>query len=117
MNDCITTTKQSTTKPCAYFLGYTVVLIIVAQFHQLPNPINTNRLKQSNQLNNNNNDNGDDNNGDDDDNNDNDTTIYDMVIIIITIKIITIIVTIKSPAHVRVSVHFGYIRLSWARSN
>ena len=26
MNDCITTTKQSTTKPCAYFLGYTVVI-------------------------------------------------------------------------------------------
>ena len=26
MNDCITTTKQSTTKPCAYFLGYTVKL-------------------------------------------------------------------------------------------
>ena len=25
MNDCITTTKQSTPKPCAYFLGYTVV--------------------------------------------------------------------------------------------
>ena len=25
MNDCITTTKQSTTKPCTYFLGYTVV--------------------------------------------------------------------------------------------
>ena len=24
MSDCITTTKQSTTKPCAYFLGYTV---------------------------------------------------------------------------------------------
>ena len=24
MNDCITTTKQSTTKPCTYFLGYTV---------------------------------------------------------------------------------------------
>ena len=24
MNDCITTTKHSTTKPCAYFLGYTV---------------------------------------------------------------------------------------------
>ena len=24
MNDCITTTKQSTTKPCAYFLWYTV---------------------------------------------------------------------------------------------
>ena len=27
MNDCITTTKQSTTKPCAYFLGYTVTTI------------------------------------------------------------------------------------------
>ena len=25
MNDCITTPKQSTTKPCAYFLGYTVM--------------------------------------------------------------------------------------------
>ena len=25
MDDCITTTKQSTTKPCAYFLGYTVI--------------------------------------------------------------------------------------------
>ena len=24
MNDCITTTKQSTTKPCVYYLGYTV---------------------------------------------------------------------------------------------
>ena len=24
MKDCITTTKQSTTKPCGYFLGYTV---------------------------------------------------------------------------------------------
>ena len=24
MNDCITTTKQSTTNPCAYFFGYTV---------------------------------------------------------------------------------------------
>ena len=24
MNDCLTTTKQSTTKPCAYFLGYIV---------------------------------------------------------------------------------------------
>ena len=28
MNDCITTTKQSTTKPCAYFLGYTVKRVI-----------------------------------------------------------------------------------------
>ena len=26
MNDYITTTKQSTTKPCAYFLGYTVYM-------------------------------------------------------------------------------------------
>ena len=26
MNDCITTTKQNTTKPCAYFWGYTVYL-------------------------------------------------------------------------------------------
>ena len=26
MNDCITTTKQSTTKLCAYFLGYTVLI-------------------------------------------------------------------------------------------
>ena len=26
MNDCITTTKQSTTKPCAYFLGYIVYI-------------------------------------------------------------------------------------------
>ena len=24
MNDCLTTTKQSTAKPCVYFLGYTV---------------------------------------------------------------------------------------------
>ena len=30
MNDCVTTTKQSTTKPCAYFLGYTVHLGCVA---------------------------------------------------------------------------------------
>ena len=28
MNDCITTTKQSTTKPCAYFLGYTVPWLV-----------------------------------------------------------------------------------------
>ena len=26
MNDCITTTKQSTTTPCVYFLGYTVIV-------------------------------------------------------------------------------------------
>ena len=30
MNDCITTTKQSKTKPCAYFLGYTVYLALLA---------------------------------------------------------------------------------------
>ena len=29
MNDCITTTKQSTTKPCAYFLGYTVSKVTI----------------------------------------------------------------------------------------
>ena len=29
MNDFMTTTKQSTTKPCAYFLGYTVLLGVV----------------------------------------------------------------------------------------
>ena len=28
MNNCITTTKQSTTKPCAYFLGYTVLDVL-----------------------------------------------------------------------------------------
>ena len=28
MNDCITTTKQSTTKPCAYFMGYTVCMVL-----------------------------------------------------------------------------------------
>ena len=27
MNDCMTTTKQRTTKPCAYFLRYTVIHI------------------------------------------------------------------------------------------
>ena len=31
MNDCITTTKQSTTKPCAYFLGYTVIHTCIAE--------------------------------------------------------------------------------------
>ena len=36
MNDCITTTKQSTTKPCAYFLGYTVCVFenrFIIQIH------------------------------------------------------------------------------------
>ena len=30
MNNCVTTTKQSTTKPCAYFLGYTVVCSVLS---------------------------------------------------------------------------------------
>ena len=30
LNDCITTTKQSTTKPYAYFLGYTVIFCILS---------------------------------------------------------------------------------------
>ena len=34
MNDCITTTKQSTTKPCAYFLGYTVRRMLYETFKQ-----------------------------------------------------------------------------------
>ena len=34
MNDCITTTKQSTTKPCAYFLGYTVCAVNV-EYHDM----------------------------------------------------------------------------------
>ena len=33
MNDCITITKQSTTKPCAYFLGYTVCLSGLGQHY------------------------------------------------------------------------------------
>ena len=36
MNDCITKTKQSTTKPCAYFLGYTVHATV---FHLVSNLI------------------------------------------------------------------------------
>ena len=32
MNDCITTTKQSTAKPCAYFLGYTVYPDLMVQW-------------------------------------------------------------------------------------
>ena len=32
MNDCITTTKQSTTKPCAYFVGYTVGPSVVLRY-------------------------------------------------------------------------------------
>ena len=36
MNDCITTTKQSSTKPCAYFLGYTVYKIQMTLFRKSP---------------------------------------------------------------------------------
>ena len=36
MNDCITTTKQSTTKPCAYFLGYTVSTVLRGPCEVLP---------------------------------------------------------------------------------
>ena len=35
MNDCITTTKQSTTKPCAYFLGYTVVSEVFTEWRRV----------------------------------------------------------------------------------
>ena len=35
MNDCITTTKQSTTKPCAYFLGYIVRCVLFTLFLRL----------------------------------------------------------------------------------
>ena len=39
MNDCITTTKQSTTKPCAYFLGYTVSMECVNTWSKLTTQI------------------------------------------------------------------------------
>ena len=39
MNDCITTTKQSTTKPCAYFLGYTVYREHTQWDTQIPLPL------------------------------------------------------------------------------
>ena len=35
MNDYLTATKQSTTKPCAYFLGYTVSCIFTTKLHLL----------------------------------------------------------------------------------
>ena len=34
MNNCITTTKQSTTKPCAYFLGYNVCMVYMMCVYQ-----------------------------------------------------------------------------------
>ena len=45
MNDCITTTKQSTTKPCAYFLGYTVTGVKY-RWHSLPCQINITMTSQ-----------------------------------------------------------------------
>ena len=46
MNDCITTTKQSTTKPCAYFLGYTVACIWACVKHE-PGQIHYNDIKRA----------------------------------------------------------------------
>ena len=48
MNDCITTTKQSTTTPCAYFLGYTVRItgICLAE-HNIPSFWSRTLLSQS----------------------------------------------------------------------
>ena len=45
-NDCITTTKQSTTKPCAYFLGYTVIRLHcshVGLIHDIFSPVPSGR--------------------------------------------------------------------------
>ena len=39
MNDYITTTKQSTTKPCAYFFGYTVRHITCENYYQNRNSL------------------------------------------------------------------------------
>ena len=39
MNDCTTTTKQSTTKPCAYFLGYTVFDVYSKTLYNQHKPI------------------------------------------------------------------------------
>ena len=44
MNDCITTTKQSTTNPCAYFLGYTVLSVPRSTSSGLGLPVHTYRL-------------------------------------------------------------------------
>ena len=35
MNDCVTTTKQSTTKPCAYFVGYTACTMGISSLANL----------------------------------------------------------------------------------
>ena len=40
MNDCITTTKQSTTKPFAYFMGYTVSEVSLVDMRKTQNQKN-----------------------------------------------------------------------------
>ena len=42
MNDCITTTKQSTTTPCAYFVGYTVYIAACGSIEPYQKPYQTN---------------------------------------------------------------------------
>ena len=44
VNDCITTTKQSTTKPCAYFLGYTVATLRIYRLHVIAMSIANHKL-------------------------------------------------------------------------
>ena len=46
MNDCITTTKQSTTKPCAYFLRYTVKQSYQPTSHLWCNHNNTKQISK-----------------------------------------------------------------------
>ena len=41
MNDCITTTRQRTTKPCAYFLGYTAYFSIHCAPNISPSPFSS----------------------------------------------------------------------------
>ena len=45
MNDCITTTKQSITKPCVYFLGYTVAMLTCLERVRLSMRLLFNSLK------------------------------------------------------------------------
>ena len=49
MNDCMTTTKQSTTKPCAYFLGYTVQASPSATDFRIYQPLNLRVTAKSSQ--------------------------------------------------------------------
>ena len=50
LNDCITTTKQSTTQPCAYFLGYTVDVIGMSGNATFIPPLHISWLKLTNTL-------------------------------------------------------------------